>query len=99
MDQPSHHEESIRGSIKPGRALKPVIKELVRTEVHPPLLELLVDKILIVSNVKAKGRNTEAFRIWLSDGQNSIQGKWAHRNSSRLRHRLQDVLFAEKLLY
>ncbi|MCJ1243149.1 hypothetical protein MMC30_000346 [Trapelia coarctata] len=73
MDHTSRYKGSIRGDHRPGRVLKPVIKELVRTEVHPPLLELLVDKILIVSNVKAKGRNTEAFRIWLSDGEKSIQ--------------------------
>ena len=75
MDHTSHYEESIPGGHRAGRVLKPVIKELVRTEVHPPFLELLVDKILIVSNVKAKGGNTEAFRIWLSDGEKSIQGR------------------------
>lgn len=75
MDHPCHSEESTRGEHRQSRVLKPVIEELVRTEVHPPLLELLVDKILIVSNVKTKGRYTEAFLIWLSDGEKSIQGE------------------------
>jgi len=76
MDHTFRYKEHIRGDHRPGRVLKPVIKELVRTEVHPRFLELLVDKILIVSNVKTKGRNTEAFCIWLSDGEKSIQGQW-----------------------
>ncbi|MCJ1431116.1 hypothetical protein MMC27_000467 [Xylographa pallens] len=54
-------------------ALKPVIKELVRTGVHPPLLKLLVDKILIVPHVRKDGKGSEAYRVWLSDGEKSIQ--------------------------
>jgi hypothetical protein len=94
MAHPCHSEESTRGDHRQGRVLKPVIKELVRTEVHPPLLELLVDKILVVSNVKAKGRYTEAFRIWLSDGEKSIQGESAEQHCCvwfPLRHDMNDM--------
>ena len=55
-------------------SLKPVIRELVRTRVYPPFLKLLVDKILIVPHVKKDGKRSEAYRIWLSDGEKSIQG-------------------------
>ncbi|MCJ1385996.1 hypothetical protein MMC17_009121 [Xylographa soralifera] len=54
-------------------ALKPVIEELVRTGVYPPLLKLLVDKILIVPHVRKDGKNSQAYRVWLSDGEKSIQ--------------------------
>ena len=57
------------------RILKPVIKELVRTEVYPPSLELLVDRITIVPNIKDKKGMLEAFRVWLNDGDKCIQGK------------------------
>ena len=55
-------------------ALKPVIRELVRTGVHPPFLKLLVDKILIVPQVRKDGTSSQAYRVWLSDGEKSIQG-------------------------
>ncbi|MCJ1321711.1 hypothetical protein MMC15_007056 [Xylographa vitiligo] len=54
-------------------ALKPVIRELVRTGVYPPLLRLLVDKILIVAHVRKDGKSSETYRVWLSDGEKSIQ--------------------------
>ncbi|MCJ1477218.1 hypothetical protein MMC13_005889 [Lambiella insularis] len=55
--------------------LKPVIRELARTEVHPPFLKLLVDKLWIVSQRKGKaeGGKTEAYKLWLSDGEKKIQ--------------------------
>ncbi|MCJ1405362.1 hypothetical protein MMC11_008589 [Xylographa trunciseda] len=53
--------------------LKPVIRELVRTRVYPPFLKLLVDKILIVPQVRKDGKSSEAYRVWLSDGEKSIQ--------------------------
>ena len=60
-------------------ALKPVIRELVRTGVYPPLLRLLVDKILIVPHVRKDGKSSETYRVWLSDGEKSIQGMAAYQ--------------------
>ena len=54
--------------------LKPVIKELIRTEFCPRTLRLLVDKILITRLPKVKGQRKEAYRLWLSDGEKAIQG-------------------------
>ena len=71
-DPPLVTERGVKGQ---SRILKPVIKELVRTEVHPPFLELLVDKITIVPNIKDKKGILKAFRIWLNDGDKRIQGK------------------------
>ena len=55
--------------------LKPIIEELVRTEVYPQSLKFLVDKIFIVPIIDPNDQvRKEAYRIWLSDGENAIQG-------------------------
>ena len=55
-------------------ALKPIIKELIRTEVCPAVLKFLVDKIVIISYPSSNGATLGAYRLWLTDGQKSIQG-------------------------
>ena len=53
-------------------SLQPVIKEIVRTQFCPPV-RLLVDKV----HVLCYGDESEgggAYRLWLSDGDKSIQG-------------------------
>ena len=57
---------------KPSTNLKPVIKEIVRTQFCPPV-RLLVDKIHILS-YGDEGEGSGAYRLWLSDGAKSIQG-------------------------
>ena len=57
--------------------LKPVIKELVRTQVCFSNLKLLVDKVSIV--ILPENQNTtshEAFRLFLTDGEKTIQGMY-----------------------
>ena len=55
-------------------SLKPVISELVRTEICFPNLKLLVDRILVVTlpNADPTKRN-EAFKLILTDGEKTIQ--------------------------
>ena len=53
--------------------VKPVIKEIIRTEFCPSTLRLLVDKILI-TRLPGKRQRKEAYRLWLSDGEKAIQG-------------------------
>ena len=56
--------------------LKPIIKEIVRTQVCFPNVRLLVDKISIVTLNKLDAHSgNEAFRLVLSDGEKSIQGQ------------------------
>ena len=62
--------------------LKPVIKELVRTQVCFPNLKLLVDKVTIV--VLPEHRNAagnEAYRLFLTDGEKTIQGMYLLYNA------------------
>ena len=55
-------------------ALRPIIKELVRTKVCFPKIQLLVDRILLATVAEQEdGRLKEAFRLYLSDGEKSIQ--------------------------
>lgn len=60
---------------KPELSLKPVIKELARTQVCFPNVRLLVDRISIVT-LPATNDSTEtkAFRLYLTDGDWTIQG-------------------------
>lgn len=60
---------------KPTIELTPVIKEIVRTQVCFTNIKLLVDKICLVplSATEDPVKN-EAFRLWLTDGENAIQG-------------------------
>ena len=53
--------------------LKPVIKEIIRTQYCPPL-QLLVDRIHIIRYGPAE-HGPGAYRLWLSDGEKSIQGR------------------------
>lgn len=55
--------------------LRPVIDEIVRTQVCPSTATLLVDRISVIRTVKAlRPGGDQTFRIWLTDGQKSIQG-------------------------
>lgn len=54
--------------------LKPIIKEIVRTQVCFPNVRLLVDKISIITLSGAQSGN-EAFHLLLTDGEKSIQGQ------------------------
>ena len=58
-----------------GLALKPVIKELVRTQVCFPDITLLVDRISIVTlAVNERLKENQTYRLHLSDGEKTIQG-------------------------
>lgn len=60
---------------KGSTTIKPVIKELVRTQFCFPNIVLLVDKIIIARISPAKGfGDVEAYRLYLSDREKSIQG-------------------------
>lgn len=60
---------------KPDLVLKPVIKELARTQVCFPDLKLLVDRISIVTlPVAEHATPNEAYRLYLTDGERTIQG-------------------------
>lgn len=56
-------------------ALKPVIRELVRTNVCFADIKLLVDKINIVQLAAARSADAyEAYRLFLTDRETTIQG-------------------------
>lgn len=60
---------------KPELNLKPVIKELARTQVCFPKVKLLVDRISIVTlPANKESTETKAFRLYLTDGDWTIQG-------------------------
>lgn len=55
--------------------LKPVIKELVRTQVCFPNLKLLVDRIsVITSATNGQSIGSQSYRLHLTDGEKAIQG-------------------------
>ena len=55
--------------------IKPIIKELVRTQVCFPNITLLVDKISIVKVPSAtESSGLEAYRMYLTDREKTIQG-------------------------
>ena len=58
-----------------GCVFKPVIKELVRTEVCPKVLRLLVEKIHILPVQNSDGEACQTYQVWLSDGEKMIQGR------------------------
>lgn len=61
---------------RPELSLKPVIKELARTQVCFPNVKLLVDRVSIVTLPTTKeSTETQAFRLYLTDGDWTIQGK------------------------
>ena len=62
----SHHEGS-------ASFIKPIIKELVRTQVCFPNIKLLVDRITIVK-VPSEPSGLEAYRLYLTDREKTIQG-------------------------
>ncbi len=63
-------------ALRPTVELTPVIKEMVRTQVCFDNIKLLVDRISIVSlPVVEDPLKNEAFRLLLTDGEVSIQGK------------------------
>ena len=67
-DRASRNENSVS-------YIRPVIKELVRTQVCFPNIKLLVDKIsrMKVSSAAASS-DLEAYRLYLTDREKSIQG-------------------------
>ncbi len=61
---------------RPTIELTPAIKEMVRTQVCFENIKLLVDRISIVPlSVVEDPLKNEAFRLLLTDGEVSIQGK------------------------
>lgn len=54
--------------------LKPVIKELVRTQVMFPDVELLVDKMNIVKTASRGNDHFGTYLVYLTDNEKSIQG-------------------------
>ncbi|KAL8830889.1 MAG: hypothetical protein Q9191_001185 [Dirinaria sp. TL-2023a] len=52
--------------------LKPIIKEIVRTQVCFPNVRLLVDKISIITLSGAQPGNNEAFHLLLTDGEKYV---------------------------
>lgn len=64
----SHNEDSVS-------YIKPIIKELVRTQVCFPNIKLLVDKISIVKVPSAaESSDLKAYLMYLTDRQRTIQG-------------------------
>ena len=64
----SHDEDSVS-------YIKPIIKELVRTQVCFPNIKLLVDKISIVKVPSAaESSDLKAYLMYLTDRQMTIQG-------------------------
>ena len=58
-----------------GLVLKPVIKELARTQVCFPDIKLLVDRISIVTlAMNDRLKENQAYRLHLTDGEKTIQG-------------------------
>ena len=55
--------------------LKLVIREILRTQVCPKTIRLLVDKIRVRKVFEGCSRGDETYRIWLTDGELLIQGK------------------------
>ena len=67
--------ESHPAGFRPDLVLKPVIKELARTQVCFPDLKLLVDRISIVTLPSTEHTTAnEAYRLYLTDGERTIQG-------------------------
>ncbi|KAI4170273.1 MAG: hypothetical protein LQ348_007134, partial [Seirophora lacunosa] len=64
-------------------SVKPVIHELVRTQVCFPNLKLLVDKIVVVTlpDVDELSGN-EAYKLTLTDGEKTIQGTFSATGAS-----------------
>lgn len=68
-------ENHLLPEFKPELSVKPVIKELARTQVCFPNAKLLVDRISIVTLPATKeSTETKAFRLYLTDGDWTIQG-------------------------
>ena len=67
----SHDEDSVS-------YIKPIITELVRTQVCFPNIKLLVDKISVVKVPSAtESSGLEAYRMYLTDREKTIQGLYA----------------------
>lgn len=61
------------------RDLKPIIKEVVRTQVCFPNLRLLVDRISVITlPANEQGSGNEAYRLCLTDGKKTIQGQYSN---------------------
>ena len=71
----AHSSDIVAPAKVPHFALKPIIKELVRTQVCFPNLKLLIDKVSIVALPKNEHTTgAEAYRLFLTDGEKTIQG-------------------------
>ncbi|MCJ1334894.1 hypothetical protein MMC09_000159 [Bachmanniomyces sp. S44760] len=53
--------------------LKPIIKELIRTNICPDHPLFLLDRLKVLSPPNVKNKSLQAYRLWLSDGQKVIQ--------------------------
>ena len=72
QDRASHDKDSVF-------CVKPIIKELVRTQVCFPNIKLLVDKISTVKVSSAtESSGLEAYCMYLTDGEKTIQGLCIH---------------------
>lgn len=61
--------------------IKPIIKELVRTQVCFPNIKLLVDRISVVKVSSAtESSGLEAYRMYLTDREKTIQGSCTFRD-------------------
>lgn len=71
----AHSSDLVAPAKVPSITLKPIIKELVRTQVCFPNLKLLIDKVSIVVLPKHEhASGNEAYRLFLTDGEKTIQG-------------------------
>ena len=77
----SHSSDLDPHTAQPDHTLKPLIKELVRTQVCFPNLKLLVDKVtIVVLQEHETAAGNEAYRLFLTDGEKTIQGVYPTRN-------------------
>ena len=71
----SHSHDLNPDTVQPHHTLRPVIKELVRTQVRFPNLKLLVDKVtVVVLPEQENAAGNKAYRLFLTDGEKMIQG-------------------------
>ena len=73
-EDPDDSEREVEG-LPDKIELKPVIKELLRTQVCPIQPMLLIDRVIIVTLPHKRKGYINAYRLYLTDGEMSIQGK------------------------
>ena len=68
-------EEKTNSQDEAKAPLKRVIREILRTQVCPKTIRLLIDRIHIRKVFNGCARGDETYRMWLTDGELMIQGK------------------------